>query len=240
MSHLNLSSQARFDARVSPEPNTGCWLWTGAVNKDGYALFSANGRTKRAIKYALGNFAPLDGQWICSRCRVPACVNPAHFWIGDPLEAGALRREVDALSRHELYDVWCGIKDRCLNANSRWFHRYGGRGISICQRWRDSFAAFLEDMGPRPVGLSIDRINNDGNYEPGNCRWATQKQQVANSDRARGSRLPQAKLNEKQVFIIKRLLELGELRQRDIAALFDVEPSCISDINRGANWRHVS
>lgn len=79
------------------------------------------------------------------------------------------------------YTVWAGMLSRCTNPNcDRWEH-YGGRGIMVCERWATSFAAFLEDMGPRPTrGHSIDRVNVNGNYEPSNCRWATSKEQRAN------------------------------------------------------------
>jgi len=81
--------------------------------------------------------------------------------------------------KHHLYVTWCQMRQRCTNEKSQVFRHYGGRGIKVCDRWND-FANFIADMGERPPGTSIDRIDNDGNYEPTNCRWATAKEQIDN------------------------------------------------------------
>lgn len=89
-------------------------------------------------------------------------------------------------TRSAEYICWTGMKQRCLNSGHDSYPRYGGRGIRVCDRWLASFEDFLADMGRKPTPAhSIDRENNDGNYEPGNCRWATGVEQQAN----RGSRI---------------------------------------------------
>jgi hypothetical protein len=80
------------------------------------------------------------------------------------------------------YRIWSGIIQRCTNPKNRHYDQYGARGITICDRWRKSFVAFLEDVGERPPNKSMDRYpNQKGNYEPGNVRWATQREQSDNS-----------------------------------------------------------
>jgi hypothetical protein len=97
--------------------------------------------------------------------------------IGRPhIKHGHNRRS--ATSR--TYTCWSAAIGRCTNRNNTKYPIYGGRGITVCARWRYSFENFLADMGEKPIGLSIDRIDVNGNYEPGNCRWATAKQQRQN------------------------------------------------------------
>ncbi len=82
-------------------------------------------------------------------------------------------------AHHLLYKTWKDMKDRCSNPKNKRYSRYGGRGITYCKEW-ESLDQFIIDMGERPEGTSLDRIDNDGNYEPGNCRWATKDEQNNN------------------------------------------------------------
>jgi hypothetical protein len=111
---------------------------------------------------------------------------------GTSQSCGCLRRELQTIrakhggTKSSEHNIWLGIYQRCFNENHPAYHSYGGRGITVCERWRDAngFANFLADMGRRPSPKhSIDRKNNDGNYEPDNCRWATSKEQCNNNRR---------------------------------------------------------
>lgn len=103
---------------------------------------------------------------------------------------GCWRSEIrgkNSPSKHKMYNTrtyhsWEQMKQRCLNPKATRYPEYGARGITVCERWLD-FQNFYQDMGTRPVGKTLDRINPYGNYEPNNCRWATYKEQVHNRRR---------------------------------------------------------
>lgn len=93
-----------------------------------------------------------------------------------------LRKNVThGMSDTPEFAAWSSMLQRCYNPNHRSYHNYGGRGIDVCARWRNSFVNFYSDMGKRPlIGLELERLNNNRNYSPKNCAWATRKQQANN------------------------------------------------------------
>jgi hypothetical protein len=122
-----------------------------------------------------------------ARCQCE-CGNEHHvdfryLKLGRSTHCGCIKRTPN--KKHGLHDikeysVWKGMKRRCYNPNEKCFPYYGGRGITVCDEWKNSFEAFYKDMGERPENTSLDRINTDGDYEPGNCRWTTLTEQSRN------------------------------------------------------------
>ena len=156
------------DTRPMPGRRFGCWLVESRAGSQGGAIL---------------------WQCVCD-CGTRRTVTGVSLRSGETLSCGCLARQVASIlatthghsrlgQRNATYRSWESMKRRCTNPTTAGFASYGGRGISICPRWLD-FEAFLSDMGERPDGRSLDRINVNGNYEPGNCRWATPTEQARN------------------------------------------------------------
>jgi hypothetical protein len=123
---------------------------------------------------------PKEGNWWQCKCRCGNVVlKPTYVLMRGKKQntrqsCGSCN---DALKYPSEYNIWRSMHARCYNKNETYYHRYGGRGITVCQHWRVDFFNFLDDMGHRPEEKSINRINNDGNYEKNNCKWSTIEEQ---------------------------------------------------------------
>lgn len=144
------------------------------------------------VLYRHGTGANRSAMWKCRcACGNEAVVQASLLRGGKVKSCGCLRVEIKQThgnAKHGRYSreyvAWASMKDRCHNRSRRAWKHYGGRGISVCERWDKSFENFLADMGLSPSEKhSLDRINNEGNYEPDNCRWATKQEQCGNTRR---------------------------------------------------------
>jgi len=153
--------------------------------------------------------------------------------IGHTKSCGCLKSDLSkthGLTRTGIYSSWKSMMGRCYSPKINGYVNYGGRGIKVCNRWHN-VANFLEDMGERPKDMQIDRIDNDGNYEPINCRW------VSRVDNARNK--PNTKLNTEAVKVIKYAIKyLGYTYER-LANLHGVSMATISNIKNGKGWSDV-
>lgn len=128
-------------------------------------------------------------RWFCKcRCKNILLVRTSYLNSGHTRSCGYLRQETSKLLNTihgmrytRIYNTWIGMRNRCYNLNQSCYKHYGGRGITICERWRKSFENFHTDMGDPPSSKhEMDRIDNNGDYEPGNCRWVTHKENCNN------------------------------------------------------------
>lgn len=150
-------------------------------------------------------------QWRClCECGNFTIVSSRNLRSGGTKSCGCWRKEkigqerkTHGMSKTTIYYIWSGIRKRCMDRKHPQYHRYGGRGINICLRWRYSFDNFLADMGERPSNRhSVERDDNDGDYEPNNCKWATAKEQANN------------RRNNRKMLFEGELLSVAEIARR--------------------------
>ncbi len=179
---------------------------------------------------------PVYRKVVC-RCECGAVKNVPSFSLvsGHTKSCGCLRTNIlvqlnrtHGLHNTDVYKAWSNMIGRCRNKNNVYYRCYGGRGINVCDRWLNSFENFYKDVGDRPSSLhSLDRIDNDGDYTPENCRWATVKEQSRNRSTT--------KLTTDLVEEIRGLLR-GNITQTELANAFGVDRKTIYDILYNKTW----
>lgn len=159
------------------------------INRVGYKygmlLVLSEGKTVKSIT---NNRHNTTVYWICQcDCGKLKEISGNDLRSGDTKSCGCQRyimsskgSRTHGLSKSLEYDIWVHIKQRCTNPENKAFHNYGKRQITMCDRWIESFENFYADMGRKPKGLSVERRDNDGNYEPSNCYWGTRSEQSRN------------------------------------------------------------
>ena len=180
MSHISTNSLIKSELGN----RHGKWTVIGAGPSRGRAFWLC--RCECGVEsYVSGTDLRNGNSTMCRDCGAKVGLEAANKV---PVQDHAARCKPKVLHGHtrsnpgetSTYCSWRCMKARCTNPRYRFFYLYGGRGIRVCDRWLHSFETFLSDMGERPSGMTLDRIDPDGNYEPSNCRWATRKTQRSN------------------------------------------------------------
>ena len=142
--------------------------------------------------------------WLCiCDCGTESIVRRDSLQGGQTKSCGCSHKDHPIWKKHGMYEskifkIWTSMKQRCLNPKDQSYKNYGGRGINVCERWKNSFENFYSDMGSRPDGMSLDRIDNEKGYSSENCRWATRAQQRKNSR-------PSTGIHAQKTFVAKNI-----------------------------------
>ncbi len=172
-------------------------------------------------------------------CKVEGCERKHHAknycrihyrrfkTYGDPIH---MELERHGMLNTSEYITWSGMKSRCYNRNHNYYQHYGGRGITVCDRWRNSFLSFYEDMGPKPFPeAQLNRIDNDLGYFKENCNWVTP---AKNSQNRSSTKLTLQKAEE-----IKNRYRATDISQKKLASIYGVSRETIRDIVSSKNWK---
>lgn len=188
----------RADALKTPvkgEKSCGCYAREVASQKclNRFIDITGNRYDRLVVIEYIGNVNDNRQHWLCQcDCGKNITARGDSLKAGTTKSCGCLLKDIarermvqlsttHGMSKTSIYSVWISMRDRCKNPNNSVYKNYGGRGITVCQEWDESFEAFHRDVGDPPTSKhTIDRINNDGNYEPGNVRWVTMKKQARN------------------------------------------------------------
>lgn len=169
-------------------------------------------------------------RWLClCDCGEIKVVRQTELTTGGTRSCGCLKSDAHTkhgLSKTSAYSSWRSMMKRCYVESSISFPSYGGRGIKVCEEWHE-VENFVKDMGERPENMTLDRLDNNKNYEPSNCRWATAEQQQENR---RSTKLTKEKARE---------IKDSKERIKDLAKKYGVAGATISSIRTGRNWRYV-
>jgi hypothetical protein len=179
--------------------------------------------------------------WIC-RCEC----GKVKSMLGDGLRSGKTKscgckvhrqlsdNEVLSSKRNRYYRIWRNIKTRCFNPNSKDYNRYGGRGVTICEKWVDDSRNFIDYIqslrGGNDPQLTLDRIDSDKNYEPGNLRWASPALQARNR---------QNTISPETVRILEQHIAMGKYTNQQLADMFNISISSLKTIKRGEHWSQL-